>query len=145
MGYMKSIAEAVHSVGGLFVLDCIASGCIWVDMANIGVDVIISAPQKVWSGSPSVGIVMLSKAARESLDETKPTAFALDLKKWVSVMEAYEQGGHMYHTTMPTDSIVTLRNVQFEMQTHGFARARQEQFELGERVRRLLACKGYKS
>merc|ERR1719440_1034603 len=66
--YIKAVGEAVHSVGGLFVLDCIASGCIWVDMQALGIDVLISAPQKGWSGSPSVGIVMLSKIARERLE-----------------------------------------------------------------------------
>jgi aspartate aminotransferase-like enzyme len=142
---MKAVADAVHSVDGLFVLDCIASGCIWVDMLATGVDVLISAPQKGWSGSPSVGIVVLSKAARERLDSTKSTAFALDLKKWVSVMEAYESGGHMYHTTMPTDSIIGLRDVMLETKALGFGRVRQQQFELGAAVRSLLASKGYKS
>jgi aspartate aminotransferase-like enzyme len=143
--YMKAVADAVHAVGGMFVLDCIASGCIWVDMAAIGVDVLISAPQKGWSSPPSIGIVVLSKKARMRLDETQATAFALDLQKWVAVMETYEKGGHMYHTTMPTDSIIRLRDVQLETQAYGFDRIRCEQLELGNMVRRLLASKGYKS
>jgi len=143
--YMMAVADAVHRVGGLFVLDCIASGCIWVDMAAVGIDVLITAPQKGWSGSPSVGILMLSKIARERLEETKSTAFALDLKKWVAVMEAYEKGGHMYHTTMPTDSIIRLRDVSLETQAYGFHRVKQEQLDLGNAVRQLLAQKGYKS
>merc|ERR1711972_1211612 len=142
---MKGIADAVHSVGGVFVLDCIASGCVWVDMAALGIDILISAPQKGWSGSPSVGIVLLSKLGRERLEDTRATAFALDLKKWVTVMETYEQGGHMYHTTMPTDSIIRLRDVQLETQAYGFERIKQDQLELGSQVRRLLAKKGYKS
>jgi aspartate aminotransferase-like enzyme len=143
--YIKGVADAVHAVGGLFVLDCIASGCFWVDMRALGVDVLISAPQKGWSSSPCVGIVMLSKAAREVLDETTNTVFALDLKKWVSVMEAYEKGGHMYHSTMPTDAIIRFRDVQLETKAYGFERARQEQIRLGEAVRRLLAHTGFKS
>mmetsp|Transcript_136989 Transcript_136989/g.238127 ORF Transcript_136989/g.238127 Transcript_136989/m.238127 type:complete len:413 (-) Transcript_136989:209-1447(-) len=143
--YMKGVADAVHAVGGIFVLDCIASGCIWVDMAATGIDVLISAPQKGWSASPSVGIVMLSKNGRDRLESTKATAFALDLKKWVAVMEAYEQGGHMYHTTMPTDSIIRLRDVQRESQAYGFEQLKKEQFEQGDLIRRLLMRKGYKS
>mmetsp|Transcript_10358 Transcript_10358/g.16500 ORF Transcript_10358/g.16500 Transcript_10358/m.16500 type:complete len:409 (-) Transcript_10358:103-1329(-) len=143
--YITSVAEAVHAIGGLFVLDCIASGCLWVDMKALGVDVLISAPQKGWSSSPCVGIVMLSKAARERLDKTTNTVFALDLKKWVGVMEAYEKGGHMYHSTMPTDSITRFRDVQLETKSYGFERVRQEQIQLGDIVRKLLAQKGFKS
>jgi aspartate aminotransferase-like enzyme len=143
--YIKGVADAVHAVGGLFVLDCIASGCLWVDMSALGVDVLISAPQKGWSSSPCVGIVMLSKAARARLDDTNNTVFALDLKKWVGVVEAYEKGGHMYHTTMPTDSIIRFRDVLLETKAYGFERARHEQIQLGEAVRRLLAQAGFKS
>jgi aspartate aminotransferase-like enzyme len=144
-GYIKAVADATHSVGGLFVLDCIASGCMWVDMTALGVDVLISAPQKGWSSSPCVGIVMLSKIARERLEQTKNTAFSLDLKKWIAVMEAYENGGHMYHSTMPTDSIIQFRDVLLETKAYGFERARQDQTVLGETVRRVLADKGFKS
>jgi len=143
--YIEEIAAAVHEVGGLFVLDCIASGCIWIDMAATGVDVLISAPQKGWSSTPCAGIVMLSALARKRLVETLGTCFAVDLKKWVAVMEAYEKGGHMYHTTMPTDSIIQFRNVQQETALYGFERVRQEQLELGTAVRRMLADRGFKS
>merc|ERR1712113_238097 len=143
--YIRGIAAAVHEVDGLFVLDCIASGCIWIDMAATGVDVLISAPQKGWSSTPCAGIVMLSALARKRLDETVSTCFAVDLKKWVAVMEAYENGGHMYHTTMPTDSIIQFRNVQQETALYGFERVRREQLELGTAVRRMLADRGFKS
>jgi len=143
--YIKGIAAAVHEVDGLFVLDCIASGCIWIDMAATGVDVLISAPQKGWSSTPCAGIVMLSALARKRLAETTSTCFAVDLKKWVAVMEAYEQGGHMYHTTMPTDSIIQFRNVQQETALYGYERVRQEQLELGTMVRHMLADRGFKS
>merc|ERR1719502_2330403 len=118
--YMKAVAEAVHNVGGIFVLDCIASGCMWVNMREIGVDVLISAPQKGWSSSAGAGIVMLSQEARALLQERQSTAFALDLNKWIAVMEAYEQGGHMYHATMPTDSIMRFRDIQQESKAYGF-------------------------
>jgi len=62
--YIRKVADATHAVGGLFVLDCIASGTIWVDMQATGVDVVISAPQKGWSASPCCGLVMLSALAR---------------------------------------------------------------------------------
>jgi len=143
--YLKEVADAVHEVGGLFVLDCIASGCVWVDMVACGVDVLISAPQKGWTGSPCVGMVMLSNAARMRLDETNSTCFAVDLKKWISVMEKYEEGGHMYHTTMPTDSIIKLRDVQTETSEYGFERVQKEQLELGKAVRSMLAKRGFKS
>jgi aspartate aminotransferase-like enzyme len=143
--YMQILAKAVHDVGGLFVLDCIASGCMWVSMETVGADVIISAPQKSWSASPCAGIVMLSEKGRQRLDETQSTSFAVDLKKWVTVVEAYENGGHMYHATMPTDSITRLRDAQLEMKAYGFERLRQEQCELGQSVRSILAERGFKS
>eukprot|EP00931_Biecheleriopsis_adriatica_P086153 TRINITY_DN60871_c0_g1_i1.p1 TRINITY_DN60871_c0_g1~~TRINITY_DN60871_c0_g1_i1.p1 ORF type:complete len:412 (-),score=106.06 TRINITY_DN60871_c0_g1_i1:173-1408(-) len=143
--YMKAVAEAVHEIGGLFVLDCIASGCVWVDMADVGVDVLVSAPQKGWSGPASSGIVLLSKRARSRLEDTMSTCFAVDLKKWIGIMEAYEKGGHMYHTTMPTDSIAKLRDVQNEMAEYGFQRARKEQLQLGDAVRQILTSYGFKN
>ncbi|CAE8693081.1 unnamed protein product [Polarella glacialis] len=143
--YIMAVAEAVHQVGGIFVLDCIASGCIWVNMNALGVDVLISAPQKGWSGSPCVGIVMLSKRARSLIDSTKSTCFAVDLRKWVEVMETYEKGGHMYHATMPTDSISRFWDVIRETEAYGIERAKQEQLELGSTVRRMLALHGFKS
>jgi len=143
--YMKAVGDAVHAVGGIFVLDCIASGSLWVDMVTMGVDVLLSAPQKGWSSSAGAGIVMLSQKGRRLLDNTQNTVFALDLKKWVAVMEAYEQGGHMYHATMPTDTIIRLRDIQMEHRVYGFERMRQDQQKLGGTVRKLLATHGYKS
>jgi aspartate aminotransferase-like enzyme len=143
--YLRQIADAVHSVNGLFVLDCIASGTVWVDMQATGVDVLISAPQKGWSGSPGCALVMLSKLARERIDSTTSTSFSLDLRKWLQIMEAYEQGGFAYHATMPTDALTTLRGVMREAEEYGFDRVRAEQIELGSHIRGLLGAKGFKS
>jgi aspartate aminotransferase-like enzyme len=143
--YLRTVAEAVHEVGGLFVLDCIASGAIWVDMKACGVDVLISAPQKGWSASPCCGLVMLGESARNAIDATTSTSFAVDLRKWLEIMEAYERGGHMYHATMPTDTLMRLRDVMEETRAYGFDRVRAEQMELGARVRALLAGKGFRS
>jgi aspartate aminotransferase-like enzyme len=143
--YLKAVGEAVHSVGGLFVLDCIASGTIWVDMAACGVDILISAPQKGWSGSPCCALVMLADEARARIEATDSTSFACDLKKWLQIMETYENGGHAYHATMPTDALTVLRDVMKETERYGFDKVRAEQQELGKRVRVLLADKGYKS
>jgi aspartate aminotransferase-like enzyme len=144
-GYMKAVADAVHSVGGMFVLDCVASGTIWVDMADIGVDVLITAPQKGWSGSPSCALVMLSELARQRIDATTSTSYAADLKKWLQIMEAYEGGGHAYHATLPTDALTRLRDVMQETKAYGFAKVKAEQQELGDKVRALFARKGIKS
>jgi aspartate aminotransferase-like enzyme len=143
--YMRKIADAVHAEGGLFVLDCIASGTIWVDMQATGVDVLISAPQKGWSASPCCALVMLSALAREKIDATTSTSFACDLRKWLQIMEAYEQGGFAYHATMPTDALTGLRNVMLETAAYGFDKVKAEQQELGDRVRALLVEKGFKS
>lgn len=143
--YLCAVADAVHSVGGLFVLDCIASGTIWVDMLASGVDVLISAPQKGWSASPCCALVMLSEAAREKIETTSSSSFACDLRKWLQIMEAYEKGGHAYHATMPTDALTTLRDVMQETQRYGFDKVRAEQQELGGKVRALLARKGFTS
>jgi aspartate aminotransferase-like enzyme len=143
--YLHAVAEAVHTVGGLFVLDCIASGAMWVDMRDCGVDVLISAPQKGWSGSPACAMVMLSARARHAIDGTTSTSFACDLKKWLQVMETYEQGGHVYHTTMPTDALVRLRDVMQETREAGFAAMKAAQAELGRRVRAELAARGLRS
>ncbi len=144
-GYMKAIAEAVHKVGGLFVLDCIASGTIWVDMAEVGVDVLISAPQKGWSASPCSGLVMLNKTARERIAETSSSSYACDLKKWLEIMEAYEKGSHAYHATMPTDALVGFCNAMRETEKTGFDQVRAAQQELGRRVRALMAQSGFQS
>jgi aspartate aminotransferase-like enzyme len=143
--YLKAVADAVHEVGGLFVLDCIASGAIWVDMVATGVDILISAPQKGWSGSPCCAMVMLSQVARTRIDATTSTSFACDLKKWLQIMEAYEAGGFAYHATMPTDSLVGLRNTMREAEGYGFDKLKTAQQTLGNQARALLESKGYKS
>ncbi len=143
--YICAITEAVHSVGGMFVLDCVASGTIWVDMKSCGVDVLISAPQKGWSGSPCSGLVMMSELARERIESTTSSSFACDLRKWLQIMEAYENGGHAYHATMPTDALTSFRAVMNETGEFGFEKAHAKQQELGDRVRVLLTAKGIKS
>lgn len=143
--YVRAVGDAVHSVGGLFVLDCIASGTIWVDMEESKVDVLISAPQKGWSGSPCCGLVMLSGLGRERLGSTASTSFACDLGKWFQIMQAYENGGHAYHATMPTDALTIFRDVMKETEAYGFDRARAQQQELGDNVRELLVKNGIKS
>jgi len=143
--YIRAVAEAAHEVGALFVLDCIASGAIWVDMASTGVDVLISAPQKGWSASPSSGVVMLGARALARLPETKSTSFACDLGKWHQIMQAYENGGHAYHATMPTDALVGFRDAMIETREMGFDVARARQQELGDRTRAMLGDMGYRS
>ncbi len=143
--YIRAVAEAVHAVGGLFVLDCIASGCIWVDMKALGVDVVISAPQKGWSASPCAGLVMMSAAARAKVAETQSSSFAMSLQIWTNIMEAYENGGHAYHATMPTDALKVFRDVMLETQTYGFDKLKAAQQALGDGVRALMAKRGFKS
>ena len=143
--YLRQVADVVHAHGGLFVLDCIASGTIWIDMKSIGVDVLISAPQKGWSGSPCCGLVMLSDAALAAMESTTSSSFACDLKKWLEIMRAYESGGHAYHATMPTDALTAFRDVMKETEAYGFEKVRDEQQELGDRVRALLADRGFQS
>jgi alanine-glyoxylate transaminase / serine-glyoxylate transaminase / serine-pyruvate transaminase len=143
--YVKRVATAVHGVGGLLVLDCIASGTLWVNMRSLGVDVLISAPQKGWSGSPCAGLVMLGERARERVADTKSTSFAMDLAKWLQIMETYEGGGHAYHATLPTDGLRRLRDQMIETEKFGFENARERQIELGRRVRALLAERGFPS
>lgn len=143
--YIKSIADAAHEVGALFVLDCIASGAIWVDMKALGVDVLCSAPQKGWSGSPCAGLVMMSQRARDAIENTTSNSFACDLKKWLQIMEAYENGGHAYHATMPTDGLRQLRDVMAEAEKFGFAELKAAQARLGKEARELLASRGIKS
>jgi len=143
--YLQAVAEAAHAVGALFVLDCIASGTIWVDMQALGIDVLISAPQKGWSASPCAGLVMLSDRAEARLADTESSSFACDLKKWRSIMQTYEAGGHAYHATMPTDGLRRFRDTMIETQAFGLERARDAQLELGRRVRDLLAGMGFAS
>ncbi len=143
--YLRAVADAVHDQGGLFVLDCIASGTVWVDMPAQGVDVLISAPQKGWTGSPCCGLVMLSDIARERIDATTSTSFACDLKRWLEIMETYEAGGHAYHATMPTDGLRTLRNVMAETLSLGRDATREGLLTLGRRVRQALEQRGFVS
>ncbi|MCQ4279198.1 aminotransferase class V-fold PLP-dependent enzyme [Pseudomonas stutzeri] len=143
--YLRAVSDAVHAVGGLFVLDCIASGALWVDMQASGMDVLISAPQKGWSASPCCALVMLSEAAQARVEATQSSSFACDLKKWLQIMQAYEQGGHAYHATMPSDGLARFRDVMLETRDYGFETVRAQQLELGQRVRSLLAQQGFKS
>ncbi len=143
--YLKAVADAAHEVGGLFVLDCIASGALWVDMKATGVDIIISAPQKGWTGSPCCAFVMLSERARTAIDGTTSTSFAIDLRKWLQIMETYESGAHMYHTTMPTDALARTRDVMLETKALGFEKLRAAQLELGRKVRATLVRRGFPS
>ena len=143
--YLRAVADAVHEVGGLFVLDCIASGAMWVDMKSTGVDILISAPQKGWSSSPCCAMVMFSERARQAIDATQSTTFAMDLKKWLQIMETYEGGGHAYHSTMPTDALARLREVMVETEAYGYDKVRAEQIELGQSVRALMVRHRYPS
>jgi len=143
--YLRAVGDAVESVDGLFVLDCIASGAMWVDMAASKVDVLISAPQKGWSSSPCCALIAMSERARQKIDATQSTSYSCDLKKWLQIMETYEKGAHIYHTTMPTDSLRVLRDVMKETQAAGFANLKKNQEDLGLKVRALLEAKGFKS
>ena len=143
--YLQAVSEAVRAVDGLFVLDCIASGTVWVDMQANGVDVLISAPQKGWSGSPCCALVMLGERARTRIETTTSSSFACDLKKWLQIMEAFENGGHAYHATMPTDALATMRDVMLETEAYGFDKVCAEQHELGRQVRALLESRGFPS
>lgn len=143
--YLRAVADAVHAVGGLFVLDCVASGAIWVDMKSCGIDVLISAPQKGWSASPCCALIMLSAAALEQVNATTSSSFAADLKKWLQIMQAYENGGHAYHATLPTGALATFRDAMKETEAAGFSLLRERQFELGRRVRALLGENGFRS
>ncbi len=143
--YIKALADAVHGHGGMIVLDCVASGAIWVDMVALGVDVLVTAPQKGWSGPPCCAMVALGKEARKRIDATTSTSFSCDLKKWLEIMETYEHGKHAYHATPPTDSLVALLKVMKEMESFGFEEGKKAQQRLGDEVRALLASKGFKS
>ncbi len=143
--YLKALAAAAHEVGALMVLDCIASGCAWVDMTATGVDVLISAPQKGWSATPCAGLVMLSERAVARMGETTSDSFACDLKKWHQIMAAYENGGHAYHATLPTDGLRAFRDTMIETRDYGFTRLKEAQWALGTAVRQMLADKGVKS
>lgn len=143
--YIKALSEATHSVGGLLVIDCIASGCVWLDMKALGIDVLISAPQKGWSSTPCTGLVMMSDAAVQRVENTESNSFSLDLKKWLEIMRAYENGGHAYHATMPTDSLRQFRDTITESKKIGFDKLCDAQWQLGKRVREVLQAKGIES
>ena len=140
---MSKSSAAAHYVGALMVLDCIASGCAWVDMRESGVDVLISAPQKGWSASPSAGLVMLSERAMARMQDTQSDSFAIDLKKWHSIMQAYENGGHAYHATMPTDAHFARFAIRcWKPESSGFKSFVMHSGELGNAVRDMLGVKG---
>ena len=143
--YIKALSESVHSVGGLLVIDCIASGCVWLDMKALGIDVLISAPQKGWSSTPGAGLVMLSDAAVKKVDSTESDSFSIDLKQWLNIMRAYENGGHAYHATMPTDSLRQFRDAVNEAKAIGFDKLCDAQWTLGKRIREVLEAKGVES
>ena len=143
--YVRAVADAVHEAGGVFVLDCIASGAMWVDMRDLGVDVLISAPQKGWSGTPGVGYVMLSEKGRDAVAAGTPTSFALDLNRWLAISDGYRDGSAAYHATMPTDSIAHNLAQMVETRDRGLDTLRAAQIELGTRVRVLLASRGLPS
>jgi aspartate aminotransferase-like enzyme len=143
--YLRAVGDAVHAAGGLFVLDCVASGALWVDMEACGVDVLITAPQKGWSSTPGFALVMLSQRARTAIESTTSTSFACDLRKWLTIMETYEKGGHAYHATLGTDSLTQLRDTMKETERAGFAKLRAAQQELGGKVRALMVRHGFAS
>ncbi|MBN8499609.1 MAG: alanine--glyoxylate aminotransferase family protein [Sphingomonadales bacterium] len=143
--YVRAVADAVHAVGGLFVLDCVASGCVWINMREMGVDVLISAPQKGWSASPCAGLVMLGDAALEACRSARSNSFAMDLGKWLTIMEAYLSGGHAYHATMPTDALIAFRDAMQETSAAGYETLRAAQWEQGNAVRAMLAERGIRS
>ncbi len=143
--YLAAVAAAVHEVGGLFVLDCIASGTVWVNMVATGVDVLVSAPQKGWSGPPCCGIVALGERARARIDETTSSSFACDLRKWLQIMEAYESGAYAYHATLPTDALAVVRDVMLETEKLGFGMIAERQRALGAQVREMLSKRGFRS
>ncbi len=143
--YIESVADAVHQVGGMFVLDCIASGCVWLDMQALGIDVLISAPQKGWSAQPCAGLVVMNETAKERCQQAQSSSFSVDLGKWLSIMQAYVKGGHAYHATLPTDALRMFRDTMLETKEYGFEKLKQAQWDQGNRVRKLLAERGVKS
>lgn len=143
--YVRAVADAAHEIGALFVLDCIASGAVWVDMREAGVDVLISAPQKGWSAPPCAGLVMLTEEALERCKAARSTSFAMDLMKWNAIMEAYLAGGHAYHATMPTDALRAFHAAMMETKAAGFATLKAAQWDLGLAVRAMLAHRGIRS
>jgi aspartate aminotransferase-like enzyme len=143
--YLENLAAAVHAHGGLFVLDCVASGALWVDMKARGVDVLLSAPQKGWSASPCAALVMLGSEAARRVQQSTSSSFAADLRKWLQIMRAYEDGGHAYHATLPTDGLLRLHASMQQTLQFGLETARAPQQDLGRKVRALLAGMNFHS
>ena len=143
--YLERVADAAHAIGALFVLDCVAAGALWVDMNALGVDVLITAPQKGWTSTPCAGVVMMSDRARARLLDTQSDSFALDLKKWQQIMQAYLDGGHAYHGTLPTDGLLQYFQTYQEMAAVGFSELKERQINLGQSIRQLIESYGYKS
>lgn len=143
--YIQQITEAVHSYGGMFVLDCIASGALWVNMEELAVDVLLTAPQKGWSSTPCAAIVLMRKHAEERLLHTQSSSFACDLRRWRDIMRIYEEGGHAYHATMPTDGLRQLRDAIVEAKAFGWEQLKQAQKKLGDGIRDILVAHGYTS
>ena len=81
---------------------------------------------------------MLSDRALERMLVTESDSFALNLKKWHSVMAAYLNGGHTYHTTLPTDGLTKLYETYQEMAKIGFDFLKDQQIELGNETRSLI-------
>jgi aspartate aminotransferase-like enzyme len=143
--YIRAVTAAVHAYGGLFVLDCVASGCVWVDMESCGVDVLITAPQKGWSSPPCAALVMLGETALARIGQTSSDSFACDLQKWLDIMRAYENGGHAYHATLPTDALKVFRDNMLETVSQGLEPMREKQWELGGKIRELLESRSFGS
>lgn len=146
--YLAKLGEAVRSVDGLFVLDCIASGSVWVDLKQLSVDVAVMAPQKSWSSTPCAALILLGERGLRSLESQKDStsdSFSLNLHKWWCVMRKYEEGAHMYHATMPTDGIRKFHDFLHELKAFGFERAEKAQWEIGRGVRSILKNEGFQS
>jgi aspartate aminotransferase-like enzyme len=143
--YIRKITQAMHEVGGIFVLDCIASGAIWVDMKDLGIDVVISAPQKGWTGPACAALVMMSERARELMNNTEETSFSISLKRWSAIMDTYEKGGFGYHTTMPTDALRDFHEISVETMKFGIPELKEAQSSLGKQAHEILGSKGLTS
>ena len=143
--YLKQVGQACNAVGAIFVLDCIASGAAWVDMKVLDIDVVITAPQKGWSSAPCCALVAMSSRARQVLDTTKSSSYSMDVLKWTQVMETYEKGSFVYHTTMPTNALKELRDTMLETESLGFDYLKHRQYDLGRQVRNMLISYGYPS
>lgn len=151
--YIKQLAAATHEGGEdcLFVLDSIAAGNVWTNMEELGIDIIITAPQKGWSGPACVGIAMMNakaKALMAKQNAEKPRGHSLscNLGKWSTVCDKYKApGGFMYHTTLPTDALITFRDVIMETKAFGYDKCEVKAKELGAKVRAILEKHGFRS